>query len=250
MDELQRLDVARRDVVRRDHDVGRPRALDERVAREPVGAVVQVDAQRRREPLDLVHPLARDAHRADDERRAERVGAVLLPLRHDHRDRLHGLPEPHVVGEHAADPEVAEEAKPAVPCLLERVQLVLHPRRCRKRLEARVAVEHSCEALVERHLAELEPVVVDREPRGRADEVDHVAARAPLDEEAERAVDVVAAEHLPPALGVDERRPLRREPPQLLLVEPELADAELPVEVREQARRRACLQVGADACWT
>ena len=63
----------------------------------------------------------------------------------------------------------------------------------------------------------------------------------------QRALDVVAAKHLPTALGVNERRPLGREPPQLVLVEPELADAQLPVEVREQTGRRACVQVGADA---
>ena len=246
VDELQRLDVARRDVVRRDHDVGRPCALDERLAREPIGAVVEVHVQRRREALDLVHPLARDAHRADDERRAERTGAVLLALGDDHRDRLHRLPETHVVGEHAADPEVAEQPQPAVARLLERVELVLHRRRRRQRLEARVPVEHPGEPLVERHLAEHEPVLVDREPRRGADEIDQVAAGAPLLEEAERALDVVAAQHLPPAFGMHERRALGREPPQLGLVEPEVADAQLPVEMREETGRRACAQVGAD----
>ena len=94
--------------------------VDQRVVGEPVAAVVEVDAQRRREPLDLGDPLARDAHRADDERRPERVVAELLALGEEHRDRLHRLAEPHVVGEDRADPEVAEQPQPAVAALLER----------------------------------------------------------------------------------------------------------------------------------
>ena len=100
--------------------------------------------------------------------------------------------------------------------------------------------------LIQRHLAELEPVLVDREARRRADEVDHVAAGSPLLEEAQRTLDVVAPEHLPAAVGVDERSALRREPPQLVLVEAELADAELPVEMREEPGRRTRVQVRAD----
>ena len=50
----------------------RPRGGGQRGARAAVAAVVQVDAQRRREPLDLGDPLPHDAHRADDERRPER----------------------------------------------------------------------------------------------------------------------------------------------------------------------------------
>jgi hypothetical protein len=46
---------------------------------------------------------------------------------------------------------------------------------------------------------------------------------------------------------VDERRAFGRESPQFLLVEPEVADAELPVEVREQSCRCARVQVGADS---
>ena len=95
--------------------------------RQPAGAVVEVDAERGREALDLLHPLPGDAHRADDERRAERVGAGLLALGDEHRDRLHGLSEAHVVGEDRADAEVAEHAQPAVAALLEREQRMLIP---------------------------------------------------------------------------------------------------------------------------
>ena len=83
-------------------------------------------------------------------------------------------------------------------------------------------------------------------PGRGADEVDHVAAGTPLLEEAQRALDVVAAQHLPAAFGVHERSALGREPTQLGLVEPELADAQLPVEMREQTGRRARAQVRAD----
>src|SRR5207248_6451271 len=97
-----------------------------------------------------------------------------------------------------------------------------------------VAFEDPGEPLVERDLPEHEPELVDREPRRRADEVDEVAARPLLLEEAERLLDVVAPQRLPATFGVHERRALGCELPQLLLVEAELADAELPVELREE----------------
>ena len=51
-----------------------------------------------------------------------------------HRDRLDGLAEPHVVGEDRADPEVAEEPQPAVAALLEREQRLGHRRGRAERL--------------------------------------------------------------------------------------------------------------------
>ena len=71
--------------------------------------MVKAHAKPRREAFDLVHPLPRNAHRAHHERRAKRIAAELLALGDDHRDRLDGLAEPHVVGEHAADAQVAEQ---------------------------------------------------------------------------------------------------------------------------------------------
>ena len=54
VDERERLDVARRDVVGRDDDVGGcARPATSAVAGEPRGAVMREHAQRRREPLDL-----------------------------------------------------------------------------------------------------------------------------------------------------------------------------------------------------
>ena len=62
------------------------------------------------EPLDLARPLPGDAHRADDERGAERLVPELLALGGEHRDRLHRLSKTHVVGQDGADAEVAEES--------------------------------------------------------------------------------------------------------------------------------------------
>ncbi len=128
-DRRERVDVARGDVVRGDDDVARAGDVRQLLAAQPLAAVVHVHAERGREPLDLAGPLARDAHRADDEGGAERVGAELLPLGGQHRDRLHGLAEPHVVGEDGADPEVAEQPQPAVAALLEREERLRHRRR-------------------------------------------------------------------------------------------------------------------------
>ena len=105
---------------------------------QPLAAVMDVNPQRWSEPLDLARPLAGDAHRADDERGAERIGAELLALRGQHRDRLHRLAEAHVVGQDRTDPEVAEQAQPAVAALLEREQRMGHRRRSPERVEVPV----------------------------------------------------------------------------------------------------------------
>jgi hypothetical protein len=142
----QRIDVTRCDVVRRDDDVDLAHLAPQLLVRETVGTVVKVHTQPRREPVHLRDPLPRDAHRAHDQCRPECVAPELLALRLEHRDRLHRLPEPHIVGENRADPEIAEHAQPAVPLLLEREQVVPHPRRRAARAEARVL---AAEQLVE-----------------------------------------------------------------------------------------------------
>ena len=146
VDAREEVGVAGRDVVGRDDDVVGRRRREEGGAAEPRRPVMDVDAQARREPGDLALPLLRDAHRADDERRAD-VAAV-LPLRDERGDRLHGLAEPHVVGEDPADPEVAQQAEPAVAALLEREEVVAHARRGRQRAEP--ALSRRGEQLVER----------------------------------------------------------------------------------------------------
>ena len=169
----EEVDVARGDVVRGDDDVGAQGRLGERGAREPEAAVVDVHAQRGREPGDLRGPLLDHAHRADDERRPEHVRAELLPLGGEHRDRLDGLPEAHVVGQDPADAEVAEHPQPAVAALLEREEREAHRGGRRQRAEAVIAVlEQVRERRVERDLAELEPRLVRLEPADRADELD------------------------------------------------------------------------------
>ena len=223
-------------------DAGDVREL---LAAQPLAAVVHVDAERRREPLDLAGPLARDAHRADDERRAERVGAELLPLGGQHRDRLHGLAEPHVVGEDGADPEVAEEPQPAVAALLEREERLRHRGGRAERLVASLVAsgEQRAEGVVERDLAELEPRILELDARDGADEVDD-RALAPAVEELQRLLDLGAAQCMPAALDPDQRLLGGGELGQLLLRQGRVADRELPVEPgesvgREQAARAA-----------
>ena len=135
--------------------------------------VMQMHAQPRREAMHLRHPLPRHAHRAHDERRPERLRPGFLALRHEHRDRLHRLPQAHVVGQDRPDPEIAEHPQPPVPLLLEREQVVPHPRRRPARPEARVlAGEQLVERAVELHRAQLEPRLVGLEARHRPHELD------------------------------------------------------------------------------
>ena len=105
----EELDVPRGDVVRRDDDVAPSGDLEEGVARETRRPVVKMDPEPRREAGDLARPLLRDAHRADDQCRPDVPVVSALPLGDDRRDRLHGLPEPHVVGEDPAHAQVAEQ---------------------------------------------------------------------------------------------------------------------------------------------
>ena len=238
-DPRERVGVAGGDVVGGDDDVAVRRDHRERLSRQPAHPVVEVDAQRRREPLDLGAPLADDAHRADDERRAERVVAPpLLALGDEHRDRLHRLAEPHVVGQDRADPEVAEQPQPAVAALLEGEEVELHRGGRRQRAEAPLAVpEQLRERPIERHLAELEPRLVGLEAGDGADELDDPGARAAALEEAQRSLDVGLAERVPAAGDPDERLLRGGELGKLLVRERDVADREPPVEARERRRR-------------
>ena len=214
--------------------------------------------ERGRETVDLGAPLLDHAHRADDERRPERLVARVLPLRRQHRDRLHRLAEAHVVGEDRADAEVAEQPQPAVAALLEREERMRH--RCRRgqRPEAALAgVEECGERLVERHLAELDPGFVRLEPRDGAHEVDDSGAGAAAVEEAERLLDVRPLDGVPAVADPDERLLGGGEVGELLVRQLGVADGEAPVEpsqlgrgeeaARAGARRARRRQVDADA---
>ena len=191
----EQLDVARRDVVRRDDDVARAGRVDERPVREARGAVVEVDREPGREAGDLAHPLLDDAHRADDERRPD-LGAGLLALGDERRDRLHGLPEAHVVRQDPARPEVAEQPQPAVAALLEREEVVPHPGGRRERPEAALVRpgEELVEAVVERTSPSSTPASSVSSPADGADEVDDAGGAAAAVQEPERALDLRSRE--------------------------------------------------------
>ena len=86
-----------------------------------VAAVPHDVPQRRRELLHLAHPVRDHARRGDDERleRLPPLGLRVLCLHgEEERERLHGLAEPHVVGEDAARADLVEEPEPVEPLLL------------------------------------------------------------------------------------------------------------------------------------
>ena len=200
---------------------------------------MEVDAQRRRELLDLRSPLLHDAHRTDHEGRAERVDAELLPLGDEHRDRLHRLAEAHVVGEDRADAEVAEHPQPTVAAFLERKERERHRGRSREGLEVPVAaLQQLGERRVERDLAQHEPSLVGVEARDGADELHDPGALAALLEEAQRLLDLGPAQRVPAAADLDERLASGRELGDLLLGQDDVADGEPPVELRERRRRQ------------
>ena len=92
-------------------------------------AVPERVPERGRELVHLAQPVGDDARRRDDER-LERL-ALALDLRvlalhgEEQRERLHGLAEPHVVGEDAAGADLVEEPEPVEPLLLVRAELRL-----------------------------------------------------------------------------------------------------------------------------
>ena len=247
-DRGEEVDVAGGDVVRGDDDVRFQRGFRECGARKPEAAVVAVHAQRGREPRDLRAPLLDDAHRADDERRAEHARPHFLALGGEHRDRLDGLPEAHVVGQDPADPEIAEHPQPAVAALLEREERELHRGGRRQRPEAVIAVlEQIRERCVEGDLSELEPCLLRLEPRHRADELDDPGAGAALLQEAQRLLDVGPPQRVPAARDADEGLLRRGEVGELLFAEDDVADGELPVERRERGCREEAARTGREA---
>ena len=116
--------LAERGLVPGGHAVGgddqvRPgQSGSERVAVQPVRAVVHVHAQVRGEPRRLALPVADQRHRAHQQ---GRVGAGRL--RRDERQQLDRLAQAHVVGQDAAEAELAEEGQPGQPALLVGPQL-------------------------------------------------------------------------------------------------------------------------------
>src|SRR5205823_4992361 len=81
----------------------------------PTRPVPERRRQGRREALYLTDPIGDDTGRRDDER-----ADVLFVLfqREQQRERLDRLAETHVVGEHAARPDVVDEPEPREPLLL------------------------------------------------------------------------------------------------------------------------------------
>ena len=183
--ELQRLDVARGDVVRRDHDVDARCALER--APSPASrslAVMQVHAQRRREALDLVHPLARDAHRADDERRPERSAPNSSRSETSIAIACTVFPSPMSSARIAPIPRSPSSRSQPWPALLEREQLVAPSPAASAAAGSARRRRAGSRALVERDLAELEARTRrSRGPTTAAHEIDDAAARlAPLEE--------------------------------------------------------------------
>ena len=223
------------DVVGGDDDVGRARRVGQLGAGETEVAVVAVDAQRRREPLELRLPLLDDAHRADDEGGAD---VAVLALGGEHRDRLHRLAQAHVVGQDRAGAEIAEQPEPAVAALLEREQAELHRRRGRERREAALAaLEQVGQRSIEQDRAELDACLVGLEPGDGPHEVDDAVARLAALQEAQRALDVGAVQGVPAAADLDERLLGGGELGELLVGEDVVADREPPVEPGELGRR-------------
>ena len=194
--------------------------VDERVACEARRPVVEVDHEPRREAGDLARPLLGDAHRADDERRAD-LGAGLLALGDEGRDRLHGLPEAHVVGEDPADPQVAEQPEPAVAALLEREEVVTHPGGRRERPEAPLV--RPGEELVERcrragpRRARRPASSVSRPATARTSSTTPGGAAAAVSRNRSARSTSARAERVPLAAQADQRLLRGRELAQLLL---------------------------------
>ena len=101
-------------------------ALRRRGDRVAAGAaVVDRDAQLRREALGLPQPVADDRGGRDDERRPRVVVG-------DEREQHRGLPEAHVVGEDPAEPVALEPDQPVEPVALVVAQRDLDHRRARR----------------------------------------------------------------------------------------------------------------------
>ena len=135
-DLLQHLFVPAEKRVARDHHVG---VLELVLALLPLGAVPERVAQRRRELVDLAQPVGDHARRRHDERLEGLALAfdlrVLVLHREKQRQRLHGLAEPHVVGQDAAGPDLVQEPEPLEALLLVRAELRLQVARLARPLD-------------------------------------------------------------------------------------------------------------------
>jgi hypothetical protein len=83
----------------------------------PLRAVVDVHLQLRGEAVRLVHPVAHDRHRDDEQRRLDAVLRVLA-LVHDRGQQLDGLAQAHVVREARTEAERSRNASHAEPAEL------------------------------------------------------------------------------------------------------------------------------------
>ena len=116
--------------IRGDDEVGGCRGIRDAPAALRLGGGHGGDAQARRESRRLAHPVRGHGGRRDDEERAAGLGSrgsrrrvgrgirtsvassLLLDGVRDQRERLRGLAEAHVVGEHAAEAVGPQERQP------------------------------------------------------------------------------------------------------------------------------------------
>ena len=105
-----------------------------------VGAAVLDHLQLRGEVRRLLDPVVDHAPRGDDERRQlGRLGGRAVGLQQG--EHLHRLAEAHVVGQHAAEAELAQEVEPAEPLALIAAQLAAEALELSLRLDALEGLE-------------------------------------------------------------------------------------------------------------
>jgi len=117
-DRQQTVGVARQQRVGRHHQIG---IVDFGKAVRAIGAVQRQDLQLGRQPRCLGEPVRHDARRADDE--TGPVEAAFTLFDQDMSKGLHGLAQPHIVGENAADLVSAQKLQPVEPLALIGTQL-------------------------------------------------------------------------------------------------------------------------------
>uniref|UniRef100_A0A8W7P2V1 Uncharacterized protein n=1 Tax=Anopheles coluzzii TaxID=1518534 RepID=A0A8W7P2V1_ANOCL len=127
VDRAEELDILAHDVVRRDDQVVGAELLAQLlpVARQP-DIVQRPEEPARQELLHLVHPVAGEGRRADDDARqlgAAAIEAALVMVGRQYADRLQRLPEPHVVAQDAVQLVAVEEPEPVHARLLIAAQL-------------------------------------------------------------------------------------------------------------------------------
>ena len=105
------------------HGVGRHRQIDagklprrrggdlrQRLAIR-LGRVQEAQDQRRREPLRLAPPVPEERG-GDDQQGRPRPASAVFPVPEQQRQHLHGLAEPHVVGQAGAEPQARQQPEP------------------------------------------------------------------------------------------------------------------------------------------